>query len=367
MSGTIEIDGWNDRVGAFVERHPGLATWLGNMETRLMADDLATVAIDRPIYVAGVARAGSTILLELLARHSATASHRYRDFPLVLAPAAWSWFVDRAGRADGTAQERAHKDRIKVTPESPEAFEELVWMRFFPHLHDADRDAVLDAAAQNPAFEAFYRDHIRKILHLRGGQRYLAKGNYNATRLRYLRSLFPDARFLIPVRHPVWHVASLMKQHRLFADAGGDDPRIARHLRRSGHFEFGPGRRAINVGEGTAAEIHALWQTGAEAEGWALYWASVYGLVANQLDQDAALNAATGIVRYEDLCDAPEATFGAVLEHVGLPAEGLPALARETVSAPDYYQPDFTEAELAAIHRRVAGVAARYGYRLESD
>ena len=50
--------------------------------------------------------------------------------------------------------------------------------------------------------EAFYRDHIRKLLWLRGGRRYLSKGNYNTTRIAYLARLFPDARFIVPVRDP---------------------------------------------------------------------------------------------------------------------------------------------------------------------
>lgn len=175
MSDSIEIDGWNDRLGGFIERYPGMATWLGKMESRVMRDELDQIGIDRPIYIAGVARAGSTILLEMLARHDETVSHRYRDFPLVQAPVVWSWFVDRAGRKDDVARERAHKDRIKVTPESPEAFEEILWMQFFPHVHQIGRSAVMDAGLQADAFEAYYRDHIRKILHLRGGRRYLAK------------------------------------------------------------------------------------------------------------------------------------------------------------------------------------------------
>jgi hypothetical protein len=332
------------------------------MESRLLDEQLKSIRIDRPIYIAGVARAGSTILLELLAGHPDTASHRYRDFPLVLAPLLWAWFVDRASRHDDVARERAHKDRIRITPESPEAFEELVWMRFFPDLHQMHASAALGEDTENPAFEVFYQNHIRKLLYLRDGRRYLSKGNYNATRFAYLRRLFADARFLVPVRHPEWHVASLMKQHRLFIAAADKDPRITDHLRRSGHFEFGPGRRAIGLGDGTAEEIHYLWQKGLEAEGYALYWASVYGHIADQLDADADLKAATGIVRYEDMCKAPGTTIAAALDHVGLGHGSIPIFAEERISAPAYYAPGFSENERDAIRRQTVAGAARYGY-----
>src|SRR5690606_4177504 len=252
---------WTDRLGGLLERYPRLWTRLGDLETRLVADRLDIITVDRPIYVTGLARSGTTVLLELLALHPDTVAHRYRDFPLVLTPWAWNWFVDRAGRGEAVARERAHRDRITVTSESPEAFEEVIWMTFFPDIHDPDRDASFDRDTSHPAFEAFYRDHIRKLLALRGGSRYLAKGNYNVTRLPYLRKLFPDARFVVPIREPQWHIASLMMQHRLFAAAEREDERVLRHMRRSGHFEFGLGRRPINVGNG-AAEVTRLWAEG---------------------------------------------------------------------------------------------------------
>lgn len=358
----MEIDPWTDTLGGLVERHPRLWTRLGDWETRLLGDKVDGAVIDRPVYIAGLPRAGSTILLELLARHRDLATHRYRDFPLVFTPWAWNWFVDRAGRDEGEATERAHQDRIKVTPESPEAFEEIIWMTFFPHLHDPARSAVLGGDVSHPRFESFYRDHIRKLLMLRGAPRYLAKGNYNVTRLGYLKRLFPDARFVVPIRDPVWHIASLIKQHDLFASAGAEDERVRRHLRRSGHFEFGLDRREINPGDGrAAAEVRRLWDDGEEAAGWAELWAAVYGHVADVLE-DAGLAEATHIVRYEDFCDDPGGTIKAILDHCDLPEDDLPTVARKTISPPTYYEPSFSDAERRTIHRRTGVVAARFGY-----
>src|SRR5690606_13322516 len=137
----MEVDPWTDRLGGLVERWPRLWTRLGNWETRLLEERITGVEVRRPIYIAGLARSGSTILLELLACHPETVTHRYRDFPLVATPWAWNWFLDRAGAREQVARERAHRDRIAVTPESPEAFEEVIWMAFFPGLHDATRNA----------------------------------------------------------------------------------------------------------------------------------------------------------------------------------------------------------------------------------
>ena len=221
---------WVDALGGFISRRPRLWIALGNLESRLIADEIGDTAVTQPIYISGVARAGSTILLETLARHPDLASHRYRDYPPVFTPYWWNRFLERVPQRASAPAERTHRDGIAITPESPEAFEEVIWMAFFPGLHDPARSAVLSGEARHPEFEAFYRDHIRKLVRVRGGRRYVSKDNYNVSRLEYLLELFPDARFVIPVRDPVWHIASLMKQHALFCAGEQRHPEALRHM-----------------------------------------------------------------------------------------------------------------------------------------
>lgn len=360
---TFEIDPWSHFLGGLVERHPRLWIRLGNMETRLLADPLASVEIHRPIYVTGLARSGTTLLLELLEGHEEVVTHRYRDFPLLHTPYAWNRFLDRTPLRAEPPAERAHADGIRVTRESPEAFEEVLWMSFFPGLHEPGRSAVLDAATHNPAFEAFYRDHVRKLLLLRGGRRYVSKGNYNITRLEYLLRLFPDARFVIPIRDPVWHIASLIKQHRLFCEGERSEPRASVHLRRAGHFEFGLERRPINAGDTAEVErITRAWARGAEVEGWARYWAHVHAHLTDRLAGNPALRQAAMLVSYEGLCADPATTLRAVFTHceLSLPGEWLKRAERR-VRFPAYYRPEFTAEELATIERLTQPVAARLG------
>jgi hypothetical protein len=234
-------------------------------------------------------------------------------------------------------------------------------MAFFPGCHDPAQSNVLGADHSAPGFEAFYRDHVRKLLLLRQGRRYLAKGNYNVSRLGYLRRLFPDACFVVPVRDPVGHVASLIKQHRLFCAEESRDSKILDHMRRSGHFEFGLDRRPINFGDdATVRRIQADWQAGREAEGSALYWASVYGFVADLLEGDPAVAARTLLIHYDDLCAAPEATLERLYRHCGLEIEATRLRAQASrIAAPTYYKPDLSDAELDTIRAATDATAAR--------
>jgi hypothetical protein len=321
------------------------------------------VAIDRPIYIAGMARSGSTILLEALAAHPGAATHKYKDFPCVFTPSWWRRAQQNTGPT--AARERAHADGIAVTPDSPEAMEEMLWMAFFPYLHDSTVSNVLDAAGAHPKFEKFYREHIRKLLLVRGGERYLSKGNYNLTRLQYLRKLFPDARFIVPVRQPEGHVASLLKQHRLFCRGEERHPRALAYMRRVGHYEFGLDRRPICTGDpGVTRSIVDLWRQGQEVRGWARSWAHVYGWLASELNRDEGLRDSTLVVRYEDFCEAPVATLYRILAHAELDAAPEVMSFAARIQAPDYYRPNFSPEDLDVIAEETASAAGQFGYTL---
>lgn len=364
-AGDFHVDGWVHAVGGFVCRHRSWWIRLGNLETRLLADEIARTEIRAPIYVAGLARSGTTVLLEILDAHPHTTAHRYSDYPLLYIPYLWNRFLQRVPQRRTAPVERSHGDRIMITPESPEAFEEVLWMSFFPNLHDPRTSEVLDGNTRHPQFEQFYRDHVRKLLAVRGAERYVSKGNYNVTRLEYLLALFPDARFVIPVRDPVWHVASLMKQHRLFCARTRDNPKARTHLRRVGHFEFGPDRRPINAGDTECVQaICAHFAAGRDIEGWALYWNHLYGYLADRLEQDERLRESALVVHYEALCSDPRGILRQVLEHCRLaevPEHIERAAAR--VRFPDYYQPPFTRHERTLIERLTAATAARLAAR----
>jgi hypothetical protein len=339
---------------------------LSRVETVVNRRALEEVPIDRPVYVCGIARAGTTITLELLHRHPVAATHRYYNLPLPLLPVWGTRLVESLPLAEMDGVERVHADRLKVTRRSPEGVEEGLWMSFFAHLHDEGCSNVLDADTAHPSFERFYRDHIRKLLLVQGRSRYIVKNNYNVTRLAYLHHLFPDARFLVIVRDPVAHLASLMKQQRLFLKLCAEDPRMLTSISIVGHFEFGPRLTFINVGRPSALEqIRDHWSQGRQVAAWATYWASVYGFLADGLEADAGLSAATRVVRYEDLCRESGPTIDAMLGHIGFAAEPFQetrARYVESLSEPRYYQHDFTEDDVATIRRITADVAARYNY-----
>jgi hypothetical protein len=358
----FRVPAFLNALGGLVQRHRAFWLWLGRRETNLLADELRHVQIKAPIYVCGLARSGSTLLHEIISAHPSVATHRIKDYPMVFTP--YWWRRATAGLRPKAPRERLHKDGVLITTDSPDALEEMLWMAFFPHCHDSSVPCVLGAADRHSEFETFYKAHLRKLLLAEKATRYAAKANYHVARLAYLLRLFPDARFIIPVRAPEGHIASLRRQHEWFSAGQRRHPQALDYMRRSGHFEFGLDRRPMNLGDGQRVrQVSAAWAAGEEVRGLALYWDMVHGFLARLLASDENVRQAARVVRFEDLCAAPAETLRAVLDHCGLPdAEGLVASYAPGIRVPAYYQSNFSPEERAVLRAETEKTAGQWGY-----
>lgn len=336
---------------------------LGQLESAYLREQLDQTEIRRPVFVTGLARAGTTILLEQLTRTNHFATHRYRDFPFLSVPFLWNRYIDLAGGRQEPV-ERPHRDRIQVTAESPEAYEEPIWQQFFPSIHGPDTNHRLDANTRNPAFEQFFRDHLRKMMIIRQRDRYLSKGNYNVARIEYLAKLFPDARFVIPVRHPVDHVGSLVRQHQLFQQYAEEDPRVGRYMQAAGHYEFGTQRRAIRIVDVDGDRTQQAWQQHREHVGYAIQWSQVYRFVDELRHSAEELSTRIHVVRFEDFCRNPRQELADVLDQARCPTDELSSLSFDHISAPPASRRSTEQSD--EIWRETGLVAQLYGYEFEA-
>ncbi len=335
--------------------------WLltGGLESSFLEDELEKTTIVSPAYVCALARGGTTILLECLYRTGAFASHLYKDYPYIDIPVIWNRTMALSGGGrKAVPRERAHLDGIMVTPDSPEALEEMIWMGFFRGIHNSAQSLILGRSTSNPDFEKYYRDHMRKILMVRGRERYLAKGNYNFTRIEYLLKIFPDAKFIIPLREPEAHIASLMKQHLLFSEVEKTNAKALSYMNNVGHFEFGLNRRVINAGnDEIAGRIAVLRDQGREAEGWAWQWLALYGWFLGRLCERPELKRSVLIVPYGDFCTSSREWLEKIFRFAGVEEpEAKAAEQSGFIKAPGYYRPELTEDETEIIRKITASV-----------
>lgn len=324
---------------------------LAQFETAMVADDIADRPIVSPVFICGLARAGSTLLLEMIAGADGFVSHRYRDYPFVMTPIFWNTILKFWKGTGGDAKsERSHQDRIMINANSPEAFDEMIWMNFVDNLHDPQQSNVQECASK--PFADFYRAHIQKLLWLRLCKRFVSKNNYNTARIGALAGMFPNAIFVVPVREPVTHVASLVRQHAIFSKVQADDPRALSYMQRCGHFEFGLDFRPVNFGDdAVTADIRARFAAGDIARGYAIYWRDTYGYILKQLEthKDKMI-----VMPYEQLCAAPATELQRLSS--AIKATVTPA---KDISLPDYYQHSLSHADIAFIQSECADVYER--------
>lgn len=331
------------------------------LENRLYAKQLHNIKIQQPVYICGLARSGTTIMLESLTRLKGTASHQYRDFPFLFSPLFWNYFQDRFAKPH-QAKERIHQDGIFITPQSPEAQEEPLWQYFFPHTHQPKKSHLLNKHTGNKSFAEFYQQHIKKILYLRQGKRYICKGNYNISRIEYLASLFPDAHFIIMIRHPYEHIASLVKQHNQFSDYAKTNPYFSEYLKYSGHYEFGPQRQPINFSWQSSEEILSAWKNNAHHVGYAYMWRDIYQYIQT-LKANKNVSKNIHLLPFEEFCDAPQETLTSLVHALDLEPGKTLSQAAEKIHPPQLHNNFFCEQQKQEIWDITGTIAEKYGYR----
>ncbi|MFX1285684.1 MAG: sulfotransferase [Promethearchaeota archaeon] len=343
-----------------------LANVVHTVESFHLKKRIDKINIDKPIYIIGLARAGTTITLEMLNKHPDVAAHRYLHMVLPYTP-HWTQKVADYTPIMTSPVERLHKDRIAVTRDSPEAVEEIFWQKFFKDTHDEARSNILDNLVQNLPFEFFYQDHIKKLLINRKATRYLAKNNYNVARMEYLHKLFPDLKFIIIIRNPFDHIASLAKQDRILKELEYEDPRLLDWTKIIGHREFGTAKVCINFDNPKIIErIRGLWnQKETYMEGWAVYWAETYSYIHKKLQTNPNLAKASLIVRYEDLCEKSEITIDRIIDHIEVDPKKflkIKKLYSKRLRKPTYYIAKFTNKEQEKIIQITGKIAKKFGY-----
>lgn len=355
-------------LAKLVHDMPYAATTLHKLESSWMRTRIEDTNITAPVYITGVARSGTTVVLEMLSQHQDLATHRYLHMVVPYAP---NWFQKLADKVPIMTKpsERLHKDGLMVNKDSPEAVEEILWQEYFENALDESLSNVLDSRTSNPRFETFYRENIKKLLLNHNASRYLAKNNYNVARMEYLLKLFPDARFILMIRNPFDHIASLAKQDAIFKQMEAEDPRLLGWTKLIGHREFGSGKICINLDDSDLIqEIKELWNNkDTYVKGWAIYWASIYEFVYKKLQENHRLAQTVHVFRYEDLCDHPSEVIDQILNHISVEKGSFQKVKQhycETLRRPTYYRTSYTELEQEQILEATKDVAFKFGYEL---
>lgn len=302
--------GGGDRlVHALAFSGPRLQMALARLDDGLFSRSLVDTPDSPPIFITSLARGGTTALLNALHDMPGIATHRYADMPFISAPMLWSRLAGR--RAHVAERERSHGDGLQIGLQSPEAFDEVLWMLHWPEKYRQKHIELWRADDLKPEAQTFFARHFAKIKSLRQPEsgtaaRYLGKNNANIARLDLLPGMFPACQIVVPLREPSAHAASLLRQHLNFTRLHSDDAFSKRYMRDIGHFEFGELHRPFAFDRDFLARFKRE-----QPDYWLAYWITCFEHVEKHADNLL-------IVMQDDLRDRTAPTMEALITQLGL-------------------------------------------------
>ena len=224
MTGQVEYANWWSKLlfqksyeKQFVIPIPnprGLVAFMEFLERKYFTPDLASLRIDRPVFIVGLPRSGTTVLYNLLCAHERAAyvTTAVNSFPTAICTMEWA----RKKFALNIRGERFLQDSIDADFSSPSE-PAMFWGKWIGR----DTDSLFWpekrlADFSNAKREEIYND-IKRMIHSFGGngQRFIMKYPVIQSELRMLQDLFPDARFIHIIRDGRMVANSLVKLYNL--------------------------------------------------------------------------------------------------------------------------------------------------------
>ncbi|MBW1763576.1 MAG: sulfotransferase [Deltaproteobacteria bacterium] len=265
--------------------------------------DLNMVEKNRHVFISGLARAGTTILLRRLYNTGAFTSLTYRDMPFVLMPLFWKLL---SGKSKKTMEkiERAHGDGLDVDYDSPEAFEEVFWKTVGRDEY-IKKDRLLPHNPDEKTLKKF-KHYLGLILESRkyASGKYLSKNNNNILRMKALCEALPESNFLILFRSPLQQAWSLQQQHQRFLAPA--DPFTTKYMNWLGHYEFGAGHKPFDFSRAENTFDPATLPY------WLFLWNEVYSWLIAQTPQRVIF------ISYDELCNDRGQTWNILTELAGV-------------------------------------------------
>jgi len=265
-----------------------------DLDQKMVRVDQDEIVSRQHVFISGLARAGTTVLMRRFHATDLYRSLTYRDMPFILAPNLWQRLSLNSKR-ETEYSERAHGDNLLVNIDSPESLDEVFWRIFVGD--EYLKKAHLEPHEPSGDIIQKYICYVNAILAAHSPRRelYLSKNNNNILRLGAIHQAFPNALILIPFREPLQHALSLLLQHRRFSELQEKSGFTLSYMSWLGHHEFGLDHRPFLL-DGTASSTYST----DTLDYWLQLWCQTYAWLENSKPKSAFF------ICYEDLCTDKE-------------------------------------------------------------
>lgn len=249
------------------------------------------------IFITGLARSGTTALLQFLDNTNKYGSLRYKYMPFILLPRIAKFYAEFFSSKDFIETERLHGDGLKISSKSPECLDEPFWKNMIYQDSNLFEKYLLphNVSMETARAYAYLLDRYKRI---ENNKNLVIKNNNNHLRLLSLSKYFPNSNFMVVFRSPIAHATSLCSLHKRLLDLQKKDKFILEYMNMLGHWEFGDGMKPFIYHPKQLEDL--VSRNPISIEYWVTQWIYTYEWILEELSINKNKNIK--LICYEELC-----------------------------------------------------------------
>lgn len=254
------------------------------------------------VIISGLARAGTTSLMNDLVRIDDFVSLNYGNMPFIMCPNYWAKIYKPKQQK---LKERSHKDGIMIGLNSNEALEEYFFKVKANDSYINDLYLSEYEISQNDYSD--YQDY-QSIIMLDNNKIYLAKNNNFILRYKSARSYNDDFVMVILYRDPLTHAASLLEKHKEYKKLQKEDPFVLEYMDWLGHHEFGENQKPFKFHNSKTI----ISKDKDSLNYWLEIWINYYSYILSLSHEN------TIIINYDLYCENPKRVINSIIKKINL-------------------------------------------------
>ncbi len=325
-----------------------ISKFLFNLEIRFHRKQLLNIEPSQNLYVSGLARAGTTVLMQYLGQLDDFKSLSYKNLPFLFLPKTGLKLISNKKNEE---TERTHKDGITHGINTYEALEEPFWRNYIGSTF-IFKDIIQKHSIKKDFFEKY--NIFRQLIS--DNKIFLAKNNNHllrATSLHKLdKSIGNKTITIIPFRNPLQQAKSLLNQHLILSELQREDEFTLDYMDFLSHHEFGLHSKVPVLNEKKTPSINYNKNS---IEYWLEIWYFFYSEVYKQFNQSDGFY----FFSYESFVKDPKNSLKRILDLMNIKnnklnsiviKEYVPKVSKESKKIESKYSELYKKLQIKAIN-----------------